>query len=78
MASTPWPPDSSSVSIATAEADPSTWATNKDWTKHRALIRELYDSQPLAEVMKFMESKHKFKATSVSQTNLLELGLTNF
>ena len=78
MASTPWPPESSNVSIATAGANSSTWATNKDWTKHRALIGELYDNQPLAEVMKIMESKYKFKATSVYQTNLLRYGLTNF
>lgn len=63
MASTPWSPAAITAPTATTSANSRTWATNKDWTKHRALIGELYDSQPLVEVMEFMETRHNFKAT---------------
>ena len=65
MASTPRLPDVFNISAATAGAHLCTWATDKDWTKHRVLIKELYSSHTLKETMKFMETEHKFKATSV-------------
>ena len=65
MASTSKLPEDSSLATATAGAHSNTWATDKDWTKHRALIGELYSSRTLKQVMKFMETEHKFKATSV-------------
>ena len=77
MASTPRLPEDSSVSTAMAAAHSSTWATDKDWTKHRALIGELYSSHTLAEVMKFMENEHRFKATSVVPSTVSACGLTN-
>ena len=74
MASTPWSPAAITAPTATTSANSSTWATNKDWTKHRALIEELYDSHKLAEVMKFMETSHNFKATSVVHIYLISYG----
>ena len=76
MANTPRPPEDFSVSRAMGGAHSSTWATDKDWTKHRALVGELYSSHTLAEVMRFMESEHKFKATSVVHPNVSACGLT--
>ena len=76
MASIPRPLEDSSVSNATAGSS-CTWATEKDWTKHRALIGELYSSNTLAEVMRFMETEHKLKATSVVHSTVSACGLAN-
>ena len=65
MASTPMAPEDVTISTTAAGTRSSTWAIDKDWMKHQTLIRELYSTHTLAEVMKFMESEHKFKATSV-------------
>ena len=77
MADTPWPLEDPSVSTATAAAHSSTWATDKDWTKHRGLIGELYSTRKLKEVMCFMESEHKFKATSVVYFTISAYDLAN-
>ena len=69
MASAPVPPGNSGVTTAAAGVHSCTWATEKDWTKHRAKIGELYGSRTLKEVMEFMESEHAFKATSVGYSN---------
>ena len=41
------------------------WATKEAWARHQPLIKELYQDQsnPLAKVMRLMESQHGFKAT---------------
>ena len=70
MTSTSMLPEYVSGSTVTGSAHLSTWAIDKDWKKHRALIQELYSSHTLAEVMKYMESEHKFKGTSVVLSNL--------
>ena len=77
MASTSMPPDDFNVSAATSGAHLCTWATDKDWTKHRALIGELYSNHTLAEVMRFMEGEPKFKATSVVTYNVSACGPAN-
>lgn len=43
------------------------WAAKQDWARHQALIKRLYlyEKKALGEVMRFMESQHGFKATSV-------------
>lgn len=42
-------------------------AAKEDWEKHRELIKRLYleENNSLAKVMRFMDSQHAFKATSV-------------
>ena len=77
MASTPRPLEDSSISNATAGAHSRTWATDKDWTKHRALIGELYSRHTLEDVMRFMESEHKLKATSVVYSTVSACSLAN-
>ena len=77
MSRTAMPLEDASGSTATAGSHSSTWAIDKDWTKHRALIAELYNSHTLAEVRKFMESEHKFKATSVVVSNNSASGLAD-
>ena len=49
------------------------WATKQDWARHQALIKQLYlrEKRPLAEVMRFMESQHGFKATLVFHVVLI-------
>ena len=57
--------------MAAPNANRSGWATKNDWTKHQALIGELYRGHLLAEVMKYMESHHGFRATFVTQFLIL-------
>ena len=77
MASTPRPPEDSSISTAMAAGHSSTWATDKDWTKYRALIGELYSSHTLTEVMRLMGNEHRFKATSVVHPSVSACGLAD-
>ena len=77
MASTPRPPEDPSVSTATAGANTNIWASDKDWTKHRALIGELYSSHTLKDVKGFMESEHQFKATSVVHPSISAYALAD-
>ena len=56
------------------------WAAQSAWTKYQAVIKQqyLHEKKPLTEVMRFMESEHGFKATSVlhavlSLTNLVNI-----
>ena len=65
------------LSTASPNEEQSGWATKKDWTRHQALIGQLYEKQPLKEVMYFMESQHGFKATFVAQTVFLALALAD-
>lgn len=58
-----WQPNSSVSSTTTAVGNPSSYATKQDWTRHRDLIAQLYEKQPLADVMRTMESQHGFRAT---------------
>lgn len=44
------------------------WATSVDWGRHRTLIAQLYQENPMAKVMQIMENEHGFKATSVNHT----------
>ena len=43
------------------------WAAKESWTRHQALIKQLYlhEKKPLKEVMRHMEDQHGFRATSV-------------
>ena len=77
MATTPRPPEDLSLPTAMAGAHSSTWATDKDWHKHRVLIGELYSSRKLKEVMIFMESEHRFKATSVLHSHFSVCNVAN-
>ena len=43
--------------------NPTAYATNADWMRHRTRIQDLYREHPLKTVMQIMESKHSFKAT---------------
>ena len=40
-----------------------TWASGKDWDRHRTQITQLYQTKTLREVMRDMDSEHGFKAT---------------
>ena len=54
-----------------AQSDiPRVWATEHDWTRHRALITELYGENKLPKVMSIMESQKGFKATLVDNSRL--------
>ena len=53
------------ASIVTQSKIPRRWATERDWTRHRALITELYGENKLPKVMSIMESQKCFKATLV-------------
>ena len=46
------------------------WATEHEWTKHRALITELYGENKLRKVMSIMESQQGFRATLVDDPRL--------
>ena len=51
------------TSVVTQSNTPRFWATQNDWTRHRALITELYEENKLPKVMSIMESQEGFKAT---------------
>ena len=53
------------ASVITQSDIPRIWATEQDWTRHRALITELYGENKLPKVMSIMESQQGFKATLV-------------
>ena len=53
------------TSAVTQSSIPRIWATQNDWTKHRALITDLYGENKLPKVMSIMESQEGFKATLV-------------
>ena len=52
---------------------PRAWATEDDWTRHRALITELYGGNKLPKVMSIMERRQGFKATLVDNAMLFHL-----
>ena len=58
------------ASIVTQSDIPRVWATEQDWTRHRALITELYGENKLPKVMSIMESQQGFKATLVDNPRL--------
>ena len=66
---------SSDVGVPTLAPAPSAnvWATKQVWARHQALIKQLYlcENKSLAEVMRFMESQHGFKATLVFHVVLI-------
>ena len=47
------------------------WAAKESWASHQALIKQLYEKKPLAEVIRLMESQYGFKATLVHRAALL-------
>lgn len=55
------------------------WAAKEAWAKHQGVIKQLYlhEKKPLAEVMRFMESEHGFKATLVLGLVLCTLSTAN-
>ena len=57
--------------VVTQSDTPKGWATEDDWTRHRALITELYGGNKLPKVMSTMESRKGFKATLVDNSTLL-------
>ena len=58
------------ASVVTQSDIPRVWATEQDWTRHRALITELYGENKLPKVMSIMESQQGFKATLVDNLGL--------
>lgn len=64
--------DIGALTLAPA-TDANGWATKQDWARHQTLIKQLYrdEKKPLAKVMRFMESQHGFKATSVIHAVLI-------
>ncbi len=58
------------ASVVTQSDIPRVWATENDWTRHRALITELYGENKLPKVMSVMESQQGFKATLVDDSRL--------
>ena len=58
------------ASVVTQSDIPRVWATEQDWTRHRALITELYGENKLPKVMSIMESQQGFKATLVDSPGL--------
>ena len=62
------------ASIVTQFGIPRTWATENDWSRHRALITELYGENKLPKVMSIMESQQGFKATLVDNSGLCMSG----
>ena len=58
------------VSIVTQSEISKVWATEHDWTRHRALITGLYGENKLPKVMSIMESQQGFKATLVDNPSL--------
>ena len=65
MAPTSYVSNDVATSVVTQSVIPRVWATEHDWTRHRALITELYGENKLPKVMSIMESKQGFKATLV-------------
>ena len=61
------------ASVATQSDIPQIWATENDWTRHRALITELYGENKLPKVMSIMESQKGFKATLVDNSCYVSL-----
>ena len=53
------------------------WAAKEDWTRHQALIKQLYlyRKKSLKEVMRHMEGQHGFRATLVIRTVLFFRGV---
>ena len=62
--------DGVAASVVTQSDIPRVWATEQDWTRHRALITELYGENKLPKVMSIMESQQGFKATLVDNLGL--------
>ena len=62
--------DDAASSVVTQSNIPRVWATEYDWTRHRALITELYAENKLPKVMSIMESQQGFKATLVDNSRL--------
>ena len=58
------------ASVVTQSNIPRVWATGHDWSRHRALITELYGENELPKVMSIMESQQGFKATLVDYPRL--------
>ena len=77
MATSSEPPDAVRAQMVAQHENHGAWATKEDWIKHRRLIGQLYEKQPLKEVMGYMASQHEFRATCVTQTVLMVVDLTN-
>ena len=58
------------ASVVTQSVTPKIWATEHDWTRHRALITELYGENKLPKVMSIMENQQGFKATLVDNPRI--------
>ena len=63
--------------VVTQSNIPRVWATEHDWTRHRALITELYGENKLPKVMSIMESQQNFKATLVNNSKVMYPLLTS-
>ncbi|KAK3172044.1 hypothetical protein OEA41_004128 [Lepraria neglecta] len=76
MAATSYSSEAVGTSLVTPDSKRSAWATEQDWTRHHALIRQLYEKNPLPKVMRLMESQHGFKATTkMYKTHVNKWGL---
>ena len=65
MVPTSYVSNDGAASVVTQSDISRVWATEHDWTRHRALITELYGENKLPKVMSIMESQQGFKATLV-------------
>lgn len=51
--------------LLSAKCQKSRWATNADWSHHKATIKRLYltENKPLWDVQDIMQTKYSFNAT---------------
>ena len=70
MVPTSYVSNDGAASVVTQSDISRVWATEHDWTRHRALITELYGENKLPKVMSIMESQQGFKATLVDNPRL--------
>ena len=77
MATTSYSSEAVGTSLVTPDCNRSAWATEEDWTRRHALIRQLYEKNPLPKVMRLMESQHGFKATLVFYDDIFATGIAD-
>ena len=70
MVPTSYASNDGAVSVVTQSDISKAWATEHNWTRHRALITELYGENKLPKVISIMESQQGFKATLVDNPSL--------
>lgn len=69
-------PNEDGVKMNTYTREPKGWAAKEAWTRHQALIRQLYEKKPLKEVMRHMADQHGFRATTkMYKTHIQQWGL---